>query len=88
MSRVSIPTDFGNLGPRLGFAYQLLPKTVIRGGYAIFYTGLSGGGCGCRYGFSGSNSVVSDGVNPVLNWESGIPSLRATARRPSLTRPT
>jgi hypothetical protein len=67
------PTDFGNLGPRLGFAYQLLPKTVIRGGYAIFYTGLSGGGCGCRYGFSGSNSVVSDGVNPVLNWESGIP---------------
>jgi hypothetical protein len=67
------PTDFGNFGPRLGFAYQLASKTVIRGGYAIFYTGLSGGGCGCRFGFSGSNSLQSDGLNPVLNWESGIP---------------
>jgi hypothetical protein len=67
------PTDFTNLGPRLGFAYQILPKTVIRGGYAIYYTGLSGGGCGCRFGFSGSNSLQSDGLNPALNWESGIP---------------
>lgn len=32
-----IPTDWNNLAPRVGFAYQLLPKTVIRGAYGIFY---------------------------------------------------
>jgi len=30
-------TDFRNLAPRFGFAYQLLPKLVMRGGYGIFY---------------------------------------------------
>lgn len=37
-------TDFSNIGPRFGFAYQLNPKTVIRGGYGIMYAvGLEGG---------------------------------------------
>jgi len=26
-------------GPRIGFAYQVLPKTVLRGGFAVTYTG-------------------------------------------------
>jgi hypothetical protein len=30
-------TDFRNLAPRIGFAYQLMPKLVMRGGYGIFY---------------------------------------------------
>ena len=28
------PTDKSDLGPRIGFAYQLTPKTVLRGGWA------------------------------------------------------
>ena len=28
---------FREFGPRFGFAYQVLPKTVIRGGYGVFY---------------------------------------------------
>lgn len=81
------PNDWSALGPRLGFAYQIAPKTVIRGGYAIYYQGLSSGGCGCRFGFAGTNDLQSDGVNPVLNWENGIP-LAPGYRPPPIIDPT
>ena len=67
------PTDFSNIGPRLGFAYQATSKTVIRGGWGIFYQTLGNGGCGCRQGFASGNQLVSNGVAPVLNWDGGIP---------------
>jgi hypothetical protein len=31
--------DANNFGPRIGFAYQITPKTVIRGGYGVFFAG-------------------------------------------------
>ncbi|HTM51705.1 MAG TPA: TonB-dependent receptor, partial [Bryobacteraceae bacterium] len=31
--------DLNNFAPRVGFAYQASPKTVVRGGYGIFYLG-------------------------------------------------
>ena len=31
------PADKNNLAPRIGFAYRLKDKTVVRGGYGIFY---------------------------------------------------
>ncbi len=34
-----IPWDKLDIGPRLGFAYNIVPKTVIRGFYGIFYGG-------------------------------------------------
>jgi hypothetical protein len=34
------PTDKNNLAPRVGFAYQLNDKQVIRGGYGVFFTEL------------------------------------------------
>ncbi len=34
-----IPWDKTDIGPRLGFAYNIRPKTVIRGFYGIFYGG-------------------------------------------------
>lgn len=66
------PTDFTELGPRLGFAYRLFNKTVLRGGYGIYYQTLGGAGCGCRIGFANPISLVSDGLNGALNWDAGI----------------
>ena len=34
-----IPWDKADIGPRIGFAYSLQPKTVIRAAYGIFYGG-------------------------------------------------
>jgi hypothetical protein len=35
--RSTLAPDRNNLGPRLGFAYTLTPRTVVRGGYGISY---------------------------------------------------
>lgn len=35
-----LKTDRNNFAPRLGFAWQVLPKTVVRGGYGIYYNAL------------------------------------------------
>ncbi|MEZ5351215.1 MAG: carboxypeptidase regulatory-like domain-containing protein [Bryobacteraceae bacterium] len=68
-------TDFSNIGPRLGFAYALGNKTVIRGGWGIYYQTLGNGGCGCTLGFGGKPGVAqSDGRNPAFLWDGGVPS--------------
>ena len=33
----AIPNDWNNLAPRVGFAWNLLPKTVLRGAYGLFF---------------------------------------------------
>ena len=45
-------TNMHNFAPRFGFAYAVNPKTVVRGGYGIFYQPLS---------YPGWNSGVSGG---------------------------
>ncbi|MFB3829457.1 MAG: carboxypeptidase regulatory-like domain-containing protein [Bryobacteraceae bacterium] len=40
LSRSEGTTDWNNIGPRFGFAYQLRPGTVIRGGYGLFYSSV------------------------------------------------
>jgi hypothetical protein len=67
------PTDYSNIGPRLGFAYQATSKTVLRGGWGIFYQTLGNGGCGCRPGFTAPNALQGNFIDPVLNWDGGIP---------------
>jgi hypothetical protein len=37
-NQLNVNTDFRNFGPRLGVAYRLGPKTVLRSGYGISYT--------------------------------------------------
>ncbi|MCE5307728.1 MAG: carboxypeptidase regulatory-like domain-containing protein [Acidobacteriales bacterium] len=63
------PTDWTDFGPRVGFAYRLTNKTVIRGGYGIFFQTLGNGGCGCTDGFNGSYTSAGDGINPAFYWD-------------------
>src|SRR3954453_9250062 len=35
--QVGVQNDANNVAPRFGFAFQGLPRTVVRGGFGIFY---------------------------------------------------
>jgi Carboxypeptidase regulatory-like domain/TonB-dependent Receptor Plug Domain/TonB dependent receptor len=48
--------DYHDFGPRLGFSYQPLPKTVLRGGYAISYAYLFRFGGEGMLGYNGPNN--------------------------------
>jgi hypothetical protein len=39
--RGGIPPDWNNFAPRLGIAYQLTPRTVIRSSFGLFYNSFS-----------------------------------------------
>jgi hypothetical protein len=42
--RAGLRRDLRNFAPRFGFAYQLSPHTVVRGGYGLFYNPNGNGG--------------------------------------------
>ncbi|MGO8719865.1 MAG: carboxypeptidase regulatory-like domain-containing protein [Acidobacteriaceae bacterium] len=54
----SIPTDFSDIGPRLGFAYMVNDKTVVRGGAGIYF----GYGVATNYQYPGSAYTASPEV--------------------------
>ncbi|MEX2264907.1 MAG: carboxypeptidase regulatory-like domain-containing protein [Bryobacteraceae bacterium] len=43
-SRAGIQRDFRNFAPRFGFAYHAMSRTVLRGGYGIFFNPNGNGG--------------------------------------------
>jgi len=50
--------NYKNFAPRIGFAYQLMPKLVMRGGYGVFYP-PSYRGTGPAPGFSSDTPYIS-----------------------------
>jgi hypothetical protein len=55
-------SQLSNFSPRVGFAYQLTPKLVVRGGYGFFYGGFE-------------NSVVETYVDFPFQFSLGYPNL-------------
>ncbi len=63
-------------GPRLGFAYQALPNTVLRGGFGVTYTGT---GVGQVFGAASGDATASNAFapasvpgDPLMTWGQGV----------------
>jgi len=58
--RTNYVTDWSNFQPRFGFAYQVVPNTVVRGGYGIYYGQSRSGVTGVvPYGSAGFNQYTN-----------------------------
>jgi outer membrane receptor protein involved in Fe transport len=65
-------------GPRIGVAYQVLPKTVLRGGFGVTYASIAFGG---QTGSASANNPLGPASvpgQPVMTWGRGS---RLTGRR-------
>jgi hypothetical protein len=71
--------DWKDYGPRLGFAYRVSDKWVLRGGFGIVYIGEydSATPTVAQVGFTTSGSFVSpdNGLTPALLLKNGVPSI-------------
>ncbi|MDQ3652302.1 MAG: TonB-dependent receptor [Acidobacteriota bacterium] len=73
-------TDYSSWGPRLGVAWSVNQKTVLRAGYGMYYAagnGLTGGFCiRCQNGYSTTASLSRPSTTgAALQWDNGfVPS--------------
>jgi hypothetical protein len=72
--------DWNNFGPRFGFAFSLNDKTVLRGGYAIFYESYS------VSGIAGNPTTVAS-FNATTNYASSTNSDRTVLPGIGLANP-
>jgi outer membrane receptor protein involved in Fe transport len=77
--RALVKPDRNNLGPRLGVVYQLTEKTVVRGGYGMFFNPLDRIGSEDQLalnppGLRNINQSTSSATTPVLIMRNGFPS--------------
>jgi hypothetical protein len=79
-----VKTDYKALAPRIGFAYSLTPKTVIRGGFGITYlpfaatpapgvTQMNGGAQNPPYYFNYQNTTPGLDLKIASNWPNPKP---------------
>jgi hypothetical protein len=87
-----VDTQNTNFGPRIGFAYQVTPKLVARGGYGMFYDGFEVEGLGYTLGFNYPfeftfNYVDPDAAHPVTYPSGGIATLETGLSSIALSDP-
>lgn len=81
-------TNFGRFLPRVGFAYNLDSKTVIRGAYGLFTLNCQGACVSQNEGFAAVTagfSTQDNGITPAFNIDSGFPSYPIGGTPTSLT---
>jgi hypothetical protein len=69
-----MPSDKNNIGPRVGFAYNILgdSKTVLRGGYGIYFGRIINSTIFQAYAFNGNQPGTLSQTSFVFNDSSGI----------------
>lgn len=79
-NRGLVPADNNNWAPRFGFAYELTPAMVLRGGYGIFFglstTDAAGAVGGFVDGFQSATSILTslDGTMPIVDLANPYPN--------------
>ena len=71
------PSVYTNFLPRIGFAYAVLPKTVVRGGYGIYLLptiGYGSFGPISQYAVSASFASLDGGATPRYRLQDGVPA--------------
>jgi hypothetical protein len=74
--RQLVPQDRNNFAPRVGFAYQLTNKTVIRSGYGVFYSSYE----------AGPLSIPNPGNNPPFYVQSNFPAVNFSTPNPQVNQ--
>jgi hypothetical protein len=73
-NRQMYPKDWNNWQPRLGFAWQATPTTVVRGGYGIIYFNTIETPFSTGYSQATSYTNTTDGAHPINNMSNPFPT--------------
>jgi hypothetical protein len=97
ISRGLSPTQWGNISPRIGFAYSPNEKTSVRASYGLFYTAFQGLSAGIMYGvppygynylspapplFQAPFITAADGTNNGQRFPQQFPEFGASPSKP------